>query len=228
MLATLEEITQRIIQQYSPERIILFGSYNLTTADRAGDIDLFIIKDTEKTPIERRIEVEKILCDRSLPLDIVVYSPAEVRYLFSIGSPFIEEVLEKGRLLYMRKATAGWLKDTGEELETAVILQEHQKHRGACFHSQQCLEKGLKALILERGKRPERTHDILELLNKVKELEWRLEFPVDDAIFLNSVYRGRYPTDEGLLPQGEPSAEDAQKAVAISKTFVELLKGLLR
>ncbi len=91
-------------------------------------------------------------------VDIDVYTPDEVRHLFSLGSPAVLEVMEKGRLLHMRKSTAAWIRDSQEELETASILREHRKFRGACFHSQQCVEKGLKALLLERGKsRPART-----------------------------------------------------------------------
>lgn len=115
--------------------------------------------------IERRIEVERFLYDRLSPIDIMVYTPQEVRYLFSIGSPFIEEVMEKGRLLYLRKPTLAWIKDAQEEIETALILFEHEKFKNACYRSQQGVAKILKALILKKGKRPERTHDIVELFN---------------------------------------------------------------
>ena len=45
-----------------------------------------------KIYIERQCEVERILSDRLLPIDIRVYTPHEIRFLFSEGSPFIEEV----------------------------------------------------------------------------------------------------------------------------------------
>ena len=52
----------------------------------------------------------------------------------------------------MRKATGSWIKEAKDEFDSAIILYEHEKYRGACFHSQQAVEKGLKALILEKGK----------------------------------------------------------------------------
>jgi predicted nucleotidyltransferase len=107
MIATLEDATEKLIRDYNPERIILFGSYETEAQTAGSDIDLLIIKKTGKRPIDRRIEVERLLSPRSLPLDLTVYTPDEVRELFSAGSPFIEEVLETGRLLYMLKATAG-------------------------------------------------------------------------------------------------------------------------
>jgi HEPN domain-containing protein/predicted nucleotidyltransferase len=226
MLRTVKDITERLIEYYEPDRIILYGSYGTRKERKNSDIDLLIIKKTEKYLIERRIEAERILSDRLMPIDITVYTPEEVRYLFSIGSPFIEEIMEEGRLLYMRKVTGSWIKDVEDEFGSAVILYEHGKYRGACYHSQQCVEKGLKALILEKGRKPERIHDIVELLNEVIKQGWNVSLTMDDAIFLNSIYKGRYPTEEGLLPHGEPSKEDAEKTIAVSRVVVENLKKL--
>lgn len=226
MIRTVKDITERLIKYYEPDRIILYGSYGTKKERKNSDIDLLIIKKTEKYMIERRIEAERILSDRLMPIDITIYTPEEVRYLFSVGSPFIEEVMEKGRLLYMRKVTSSWIKDVEEELDSAVILYEHGKYRGACYHSQQCVEKGLKTLILERGEKPKRIHDIIELHNIVKEMGWEINITIDDAVYLNSIYKGRYPTEEGLLPHGEPSKEDAGKAIAVSRVVVERLRKL--
>lgn len=226
MLRTVDDITKRLIDHYKPDKIILYGSHGTERYNSDSDIDLLIIKDSEKYPIERRIEAEKVLSSRLVPIDITVYTPGEVRYLFSIGSPFIEEVMEKGRLLYMRKVTNSWIKDVEEELDSAVILFEHEKYRGACYHSQQCVEKGLKALILERGEKPKKIHDIIELLNIVKKMGWDIDITIDDAVYLNSIYKGRYPTEEGLLPHGEPFKKDAEKAIVVSKLVVEKLRKL--
>lgn len=228
MIQNLKDITRRIVDGYQPDRIILYGS-NVDGKTRKGsDIDLLVIKDSHKRPVERRMEVERLLTDRLVPIDIIVYTPDETRRLFALGSPFIEEVLEKGRVLYMRKATENWVMDARDELDSGVILYEHGKHRSACYHSQQCIEKGLKALILEKGQRPERIHDIIELLNKVRVLGWEIPLAMDDAVFLNSIYKGRYPTEEGLLPHGEPTREDAEKTVSTARVFMERIESLLK
>jgi HEPN domain-containing protein len=172
------------------------------------------------------MEVERLLADRSVALDIFVYTPREVRELYAAGSPFIEEVIESGRVLYMRKTTGAWLAEARDELESAAILLDNAKWRAACLHSQQSVEKGLKALILEKGKRPPRTHDIIKLLNAVKKQGWALELEMDDAVYLNSIYRGRYPTEEGLLPHGEASSEDARRALKAASTIMTQLQAL--
>lgn len=228
MLKTIEEIKERLVSAYDPDAIILFGSKSSGKASATSDIDILIMKDTEERPIDRRFRVEKLLADRAVSLDILVYTPKEVRYLFSIGSPFIEEVVSTGRVLHMRKNTENWLKDAEEELSSAEILFKHGKYRPVCYHSQQSVEKGLEALIIEKGESPERTHDIVELLNEVKKIGWEIELSVDDAIFLNSIYKGRYPTEEGLLPYGEPIKADAEKAVTAARTFMEKIRKVMR
>jgi len=227
MLTTLEAVIQRLIAVYAPERIILFGSHATGRAREGSDIDLLIVKDTDQRPIDRRIEVERLLSDRQVPLDLLVYTPRELLDLYAAGSPFIEEVLESGRVLYMRKTTAAWLREAREELESASILLDHGKYRAVCLHSQQCVERGLKALILEKGRRPARTHDIVELLNVVTADGWAVGLPMDEAVFLNSVYRGRYPTEEGLLPHGEPTPEDAGRALRAAETVMASLRAAL-
>jgi len=48
-----------------------------------------------------------------------------------------------------------------------------------------------------------------------------------DAIFLNSIYKGRYPTEEGLLPYGEPTRADAEKAVVAARAFIEKIRKIM-
>ena len=233
MLKTIDDVVNRLVECYQPDKVILYGSCSKSgIPEKGSDVDLLVVKDTDRRLIDRLIEVESLLSDRTLPLDIMVYTSEEMRRLFSLGSPFIEEVLEKGRLLYMRKATGSWIKEAKDEFDSAVILYEHEKYRGACYHSQQSVENGLKALILEKGKKPERIHGIVELLNVVKDQGWDVELTVDDAVFLNSVYKGRYPTEEGLLPHGEPLREDAERAISAAGKLVNNLsdvetKGLI-
>ncbi len=227
MLSTLEGVVQRLISEYDPERIILFGSQVSEQAGAGSDIDLLIVKETNKRPIDRRVEVEHLLSDRLVPLDLLVYTPREVLELYAAGSPLLEEVIETGRVLYMRQPTVVWLGEAQEELESASILFDHRKFRGVCLHSQQCVEKGLKALTLEKGRKPARTHDIVELVNTVTADGWIVGMTMDDAVFLNSVYRGRYPTEEGLLPHGQPTEEDARRALHAAGNVLEHVRAAL-
>jgi len=225
MLSTIEAVTERIVEGFEPDSIILFGSMASEGDNWDSDIDLLIVKETDDDPASRRAAVERLLQDRAVPLDILVYTPGGIRTLFSMGSPFIEEIMESGRLLYMRKATERWLEDAREELESALILQEHGKYRGACYHAQQCARNALKALLLEKGERPPRTHDIIQLLNRTRELGWEPDLEME-GIFLKSIYKGRYPAEEGLLPKGGPRLEEARPALDAAKKLFQCLAKL--
>ncbi len=50
---------------------------------------------------------------------------------------------------------------------------------------------------------------------------------LDEAVFLNSVYRGRYPSEEGLLPLGEPTEADARRALVAAETLMRQVRDAL-
>jgi predicted nucleotidyltransferase len=97
----IDQITERIKSEYQPEKIILFGSYVYGTPSETSDIDLFIVKETEKSRRERFCEVRKILRDiRGVSIQPIVFTRAELEYRIRLKDDFILEILEKGELLY--------------------------------------------------------------------------------------------------------------------------------
>ena len=224
----MAEIVERLVTGYDPERIILFGSRATGTSDEESDFDLLVVKETDQRPLDRRIAVERLLADRALALDLLVYTPAEVWKLYTLGSPLIQEVTEKGKVLYVRNLSRAWMEDAREHVESAELLFENGKFRPACYHSQQCAEKALKALIIEKGRKPARTHDIVDLVHGARKEGWELEISTDDAALLSSVYRARYPSEEGLLPHGEPLADDAARALKAAKSVFDCALARLR
>ena len=227
MLTSLESVVERLVEEYNPDRIILFGSQATGHASADSDYDLLVVKETELRPVDRRIEVERLLADRGVPLDLLVYTPAELRVLFASGSPFIEEVFRTGKVVFMRNATQAWVGQARDEFDTADILLSNEKYQAVCYHSQQCVEKILKALLLEKAAVIPRSHDIVELRTRVLALGWNIALGIDEAVFLNSVYRGRYPTEEGLLPHGEPVESDARHAHGAAKRLLESAESAL-
>jgi len=100
----ISEIVEKIRKEYEPEKIILFGSYAYGKPTEDSDIDLFIIKETKKESIYRFAEVKKLIYEpeRTIPISPLVYTPKEVNEQLSRGNDFVEEVLEKGEVLYAR------------------------------------------------------------------------------------------------------------------------------
>ncbi len=98
----IDEIVQKIVKEYRPEKIILFGSYAYGEPHSDSDIDLLIIKKTEERPIDRRVAVRRILSDPNLrtPIESLVLTPEEIKKRQTIGDQFIEEILRRGMVLY--------------------------------------------------------------------------------------------------------------------------------
>jgi hypothetical protein len=65
-----------------------------------NDVDLFIIKDDVPHYGADRIREIYRLMDTDLPVDYLVYRPAEVSERLSLGDPFVMTVLKEGKVLY--------------------------------------------------------------------------------------------------------------------------------
>ena len=98
----VQEVLKKIIAHYAPQKIILFGSYAYGQPDEESDIDLLIIKETEKRPIERWTDLKRLLRDRNRLVSVspLVYTPQELEERLALGDPFIQEILENGEVLY--------------------------------------------------------------------------------------------------------------------------------
>ena len=100
----ISEVVDRIRTEYQPEKIILYGSYAYGKPNRDSDIDLFIIKTTDKRRVDRIVEVMKLIHDptRGISIEPIVYTPEEVENRLYLGDDFVEDVVTKGEVLYAK------------------------------------------------------------------------------------------------------------------------------
>lgn len=100
----ISQISRRIVEQYHPERIILFGSYAHGTPDAGSDVDMLIVKETDERPIDRRVAVRRIahIPQRRLPFSPLVITPQELARRLEMGDPFYHEIMTRGKVLYAR------------------------------------------------------------------------------------------------------------------------------
>jgi predicted nucleotidyltransferase len=99
----LQEVTRRIVEALSPEKVVLFGSYVYGSPTPDSDVDLLIIMHSDQRPAKRVSVVSRLFHPRPFPMDIVVRTPQEIEHSRRLVDPFIREVLEKGRVLYDRE-----------------------------------------------------------------------------------------------------------------------------
>lgn len=127
----------------------------------------------------------------------------------------------------MKPETEEWVRIAEEELKSADLLFGNGIYRMVCLHSQQAVEKILKALLTEQDIEFRKTHNIVDLVALLKTQGLTVNLNHEEAGFLNAVYRSRYPPEAGLLPHGEPTRDDAGKAVAIARRVVTEGKRML-
>ncbi len=104
----IKKITDQIVKEYQPERIILFGSYAWGKPTRNSDVDLFIVKKSSENRIERQRKLRRILFDDDFPaMDILIYNPDEVeKSVNKYKNLFIEDILRHGKVLYAKPKSA--------------------------------------------------------------------------------------------------------------------------
>ncbi len=98
--ALLEHVTKTIVERFRPKRIMVFGSHARGEAGPDSDLDLFIEMDSTRRLPDRAIEVSEAFGLRPWPMDIVVYTPEEVRRLRHVNGTLLSVIEREGRVLY--------------------------------------------------------------------------------------------------------------------------------
>ena len=141
-------------------KVILFGSYANDKEDEESDIDLLIVLDENTLPknydewLEIKMKVRRILreINKKVAIDLLVYIRPQYELLKKEMNSFQKEIHESGKILYEKQAKE-WMKFAKTDLQaTMAIITEENLSTVAAFHTQQCIEKSLKA-ILELNKK---------------------------------------------------------------------------
>ena len=74
----------------------------------------------------------------------------------------------------MKPETDEWIQKAEDDFEIASLLRRRRKHRhydAICFHCQQCVEKYLKARLVEANIAFPKIHDLARLLDRALPVE---------------------------------------------------------
>jgi DNA polymerase sigma len=97
----LETVRQRLVTEFQPEQIWLFGSHAWGAPTDNSDIDLMVIlAQSDERPIRRDQRAQ--LCLGRLPIsaDVLVRTRQEVNRVRNLLGSLTHDVLNKGRKLY--------------------------------------------------------------------------------------------------------------------------------
>ncbi|WP_343425112.1 nucleotidyltransferase domain-containing protein [Candidatus Amarolinea dominans] len=101
-MQAIRALAEHIVEQFQPEKIVLFGSYAYGTPKPESDVDLLIVMNTALRSREQRLQISRALSPRPFALDIIVRTPEEVEERVALGDPFLSEITKRGKVMYAR------------------------------------------------------------------------------------------------------------------------------
>lgn len=95
----IRALAKRIVDEYQPERVILFGSYAYGKPRPDSDVDLLVIMPFEGNSLRQAGEMVGKL-NPPFFVDLVVRTADEVRQRLEWNDFFLREVMERGKVLH--------------------------------------------------------------------------------------------------------------------------------
>ena len=98
----IKKMVQRIVRQFHPERVILFGSHARGDAGPDSDVDLLVVMPVGGLKREKQIEIRRALRGIHVPVDIIVSTPEEFGWRREIVGTIEYPAVKEGKVLYAR------------------------------------------------------------------------------------------------------------------------------
>lgn len=98
------EMARRLVKEFHPEQIILFGSYARGTAGPDSDIDLLVVMSVSGSKRKTTVAMYSLLGGMGIPKDIILVTPEEVQKYQKIPGTVVYQALSEGKVLYERAA----------------------------------------------------------------------------------------------------------------------------
>jgi predicted nucleotidyltransferase len=96
----IREMVRRIVREFRPERIILFGSHARGEAAPDSDVDLLVVMPVEGSRREMAVRIGVAFQDIPFPKDIIVTTPEECKWRKEVVGTIERPATREGRLLY--------------------------------------------------------------------------------------------------------------------------------
>jgi predicted nucleotidyltransferase len=96
------EMVRRIVVQFQPDRIILFGSQARGDPTWDSDVDLLVVMPVNGSKRAKQLEVRIALHDVHYPKDVIVVTPDEWARHKNIPGTIVRPARLEGKVLYER------------------------------------------------------------------------------------------------------------------------------
>ena len=96
-------MVDRIVEQFQPVRILLFGSRARDDARESSDVDLLVVMSSVPDKRQAAIEIRRSLKDLPISKDIVVATPEEINRQRRVVGTVIRAATREGVTVYERR-----------------------------------------------------------------------------------------------------------------------------
>jgi predicted nucleotidyltransferase len=94
----IRRFARQVAERFHPDKIVLFGSYAYGTPHADSDVDILVIMPA-RNQLDQAVKIE-LACDPPFPLDVIVRTPASIKWRLAEGDLFHTEIVTKGKVLY--------------------------------------------------------------------------------------------------------------------------------
>ena len=99
--ALLRTVTQRLVSEFQPDQVWLYGSHAWGQPHEDSDVDLFVVvPHSDETPIRRSQRAHRCLRGLRMPKDVLVETRQEVARVKELETSLENTILSRGRRLY--------------------------------------------------------------------------------------------------------------------------------
>ena len=103
----LQEVTRRLVVQFQPEQIIMFGSQAWGAPTPGSDLDLMVVvTQSDLSDYERAVQGHRCLKGIDVPKDVIVKTRAEFDALRDVRAALEYKIARQGKVLYERGSSS--------------------------------------------------------------------------------------------------------------------------
>ena len=96
----IDRMVRRIVAQFHPDKIILFGSHARGNASLDSDVDLLVVMEVEGSRREKAVEIGVALHDIDAAKDVIVVRPKDFAWRKDVVGTIEWPAAREGRVLY--------------------------------------------------------------------------------------------------------------------------------
>lgn len=97
---TIQQAAQLLGEAAKPAKVILFGSYARGDAQEDSDLDFLVIEQDLHDKFHEMVRLRQVLRPLRVPVDVLVYSQAEIDQQQNTCPAAVYWALREGRVLY--------------------------------------------------------------------------------------------------------------------------------